>query len=170
MGEKPSVNASAPAAISTGLLIGGEWCCQAGSPELAVIHSCKHPCHKAAVGYSLHPPKDHPLRLVKRDAHDLYLNLIDPPVPLFPLELFEAAFAFAHDHGIHGRTVLIHCNKGESRAPSLGLLLLARRGALPIESYAAATAAFREQFYPGYKPGAGLVTFLTQQWDTLIRL
>ena len=92
----------------------------------AIIHACKHPCHRKAVRYENNLPANHPNYLSFERGHHLYLNLIDPPVPLFKLESFKIFFDFA-DRQIVTRPLLIHCNKGESRAPSLALLYMAKR-------------------------------------------
>lgn len=134
--------------------------------ERAIVHACKEPCHRRAVGYrdrSL--PSSHPDYLHREDPYNLYLNIIDPPIPLFKPESFTIFFNFM-DRVITQRPVLIHCNKGESRAPSLTLLYMAKRlNLLPDESYAAAAAAFAAQF--PYKPGKGIATYLTENWAAL---
>lgn len=140
-------------------------CSHQHSDILAIVHACKEPCHRCAVSYkekSLSP--DHPHYLALTKGNHLYLNLIDPPVPLFKPDSFTAFFAFV-DAQIAHRPVRIHCNKGESRAPSLTLLYRAKRGLLPNESYKIARAAF-EADNP-YKPGKGIETFLEENWHKL---
>lgn len=138
------------------------------SDTLAIVHACKEPCHRCAAGYKEKSlPADHPHYLALMRANHLYLNLIDPPVPLFKLESFKIFFAFV-DAQIEHRPVHIHCNKGESRAPSLALLYRAKRGLLPNENYKTARAAFEKNNI--YKPGKGIETFLNENWDALMRL
>ncbi len=56
---------------------------------------------------------------------------------------FEAFLRFV-DREIPERPILIHCNQGESRAPSLTLLYMAKRlGLLPSNSYAAPQKAIQ---------------------------
>ena len=63
--------------------------------------------------------------------------------------------------------LIVHCNCGLSRAPSLALLFLAkRREAIAAESYAAARSAF-EKLLPAYAPGEGIRRFLTDRWMEL---
>lgn len=138
-------------------------CIAAG--ECAVIHACKIPCHQTRIGYtgSLHP--DHQHYRSYETGHHLYLNLIDPPLPLFKKESFDAFFDFT-DRMMKTRDVLIHCNQGQSRAPSLALLYMAKRlHVLPNDSYESARAAFEEKF--PYAPGKGMVTYLTENWKSL---
>lgn len=137
-------------------------CNDARFENWAVIHACKIPCHCAAADYKGTLKADHPHYLsLEKDAH-LYLNLIDPPVPLFQLRSFALLFDFV-DRQIGQRPLLFHCNKGESRAPSLALLVMAKRlNLLPDYSYASARQVF-EKTYP-YNPGKGIATFLEQHW------
>lgn len=138
---------------------------QAQMPEAAIIHACKEPCHKQAVGYSHKLEPTHPHYLSLSRGNQLYLNMIDPPLPLFSLGLFNAFFAFVEMH-LHQRPLLIHCNQGMSRAPSLALLVMAKRlSLLPNESYETARAAFAAN-YP-YCPGKGISLFLSKNWSAL---
>jgi hypothetical protein len=133
--------------------------------DMAVVHACKEPCHKQMLGGGVALSATHPEYLAATRGLHLYLNMIDPPVPLFKHEMFAAFFAFVDQH-ISTRTVLIHCNQGLSRAPSLALLVMAKRlELLPNVSYEAARAEFSRQFT--YQPGAGVATFLTQHWHSL---
>jgi protein-tyrosine phosphatase len=150
--------------IHNRLFIGAEDDCQTGTTQLAVVHACKSPCHQQAVGYRGSLPVSHPNYLVLQREHDLYLNIIDPPVPLFKAETFERFLAFARTKYDSGASVLIHCNQGESRAPSLALLFLAKHiGALPDSSYEDARQAF-ECLCPTYQPGIGIQRFLSDHW------
>ena len=141
--------------------------CRPGTADCAVVHACKSPCHQRAVGYSGSLPKEHPCYLARVDEHDLWLNLVDPPIPLFQIDSFTQFLAFAaprHDAGV---SLLLHCNLGESRSASLALLLLARhRRVLPAHSYAEARAAY-EILDPVYQPGAGIAQFFAENWHAL---
>lgn len=141
-------------------------CTDRADGSIAVVHACKEPCHRGAVGYTTRTiPSSHPNYLAMERGHHLYLNLIDPPGPLFMMPSFEAFMRFV-DREIAERPVLIHCNQGESRAPSLTLLYMAKRlGLLPADSYASAAEAFRAK-YP-YKPGRGIQSWLTTNWSKI---
>lgn len=133
----------------------------------AMVHACKDPCHRKAVGYTgraLDP--NHPNYLSLERENHLYLNLIDPTVPLFKAASFRIFLDFV-DRWIRERPVIIHCNHGESRAPSLALLYMAKRlGTLPDTSYQLAAVAFRAMGFP-YKPGEGIEKWLKDNWDAL---
>ena len=131
------------------------------------VHACKSPCHQRAVGYRGNLPPNHPNYLVKEKANNLYLNIIDPPVPLFKMRLFTEFLMFIRHHWNEGKKVLIHCNKGDSRAPSLALLFLAKdTGVISNESYEKAKEEFIK-IYPAYLPGRGIQIYLRDHWGEL---
>jgi hypothetical protein len=149
------------------LSFGDESTCHADtSGGSALVHACKDPCHRRAVGYSGRSlPKTHEHYLAKETEFHLFLNIIDPELPLFMPQSFISFLAFTDKH-IAERPVHVHCNQGESRAPSLALLYLAKRTALlPNTSFAAAAAEFVRNHHPGYHPGRGIQTWLAKNWD-----
>lgn len=81
------------------------------------------------------------------------------------MQSFDSFFAFVDKH-IEEREVVIHCNQGESRAPSLALLYAAKRSErFPNESYALAARAFQAEFV--YNPGRGIHSWLATHWTEL---
>ncbi len=158
--------------VHPNLFIGSEAECPFGSSgrvageALAVVHACKSPCHQKAVGYRGSLPRAHPHYLVLEVENDLFLNMIDPDTPLFMPPLFERSLDFVEKH-ISARKVLIHCNLGLSRSPSLALLYMAKRAkAISDDSYSAAKKQFLSTF-PHYQPGLGIQTYLSRNWTTL---
>lgn len=146
------------------LFVGGEADCRPGNEELVVVHACKSPCHQRAVGYRGSLPSSHPNYLVLEHSYDLYLNIIDPDKPLFMPPLFTAFLEFAGRHWDDGREVLVHCNQGESRSPTLAMMLMAKHiSAITDASYNEARAEF-EGLYAGYRPGLGIQTYLRRHW------
>lgn len=155
-----------PVRVADRLCFGDEsTCSHLHSDSLAIVHACKNPCHQRALSYQKSLVKSHPHYLVYESGHHLYLNLIDPPQPLFMIPSFTAFLEFV-DRKIVDCDVLIHCNQGESRAPSLALLYMSKRlGTLPNESYDLAAQAFQFRF--PYRPGKGIQTWLTRNWDSI---
>lgn len=132
----------------------------------AVVHACKAPCHMRLLDYTGSLPKTHPEYLVATRGPHLFLNLIDPPFPLFQRESFTAALDFIEAWHPKG-AVLLHCNQGTSRAPSLALLYLAKRAkSIRRDTYRAAAAEYAERV-GGYEPGRGIATFLAAHWNEL---
>jgi len=113
-------------------------------------------------------PKTHPHYLFKEDGSNLYLNMIDPPVPLFMPETFLKGVWFIHRELHRGRDVLIHCNQGKSRSPSIAMLYLAAIEGLPNASWAHAVGAFQMHVYPQYLPGEGIMKFMDHRWYELL--
>ena len=144
--------------------VGGLDDCVPGTDRRVVIHACKDPCHRRRVGYTRPLPPTHDHYLAVEDARDLFLNLIDPPIPLFKIESFLAAMAFVETHA--AREILIHCNKGDSRAPTLAVLVARWRRLYPLETWEEATALMPRQD-ERFRPGRGLDTFMAEHWKTL---
>lgn len=133
--------------------------------DAAVVHACKEPCHREVVGYDKKIDPSHPDYLSYERGNHLYLNMIDPPVPLFQAATFKRFFEFVDRH-IIARRVVIHCNQGMSRAPSLALLYMAKRlQLLPDTDFNAARRVFEHTF--PYAPGKGIETYLTTEWSNL---
>ena len=130
--------------------------------SLAVVHACRT-CFGRRVTDDKDTQRDRPNYLTFEDGHHLYMDLIDWPKPEFEIEIFFKFIEFV-DRQIKERGVLIHCNKGESRAPSLALLYMAKRLALlPNENYDLAAECFRQQF--PYSPSRGISSWLRQHWQ-----
>jgi hypothetical protein len=147
------------------LWVGNLHDCEDAASDWAVVHACKDPCHKLAVGYSGSLPDNHEHYLAYHSGRHLFLNMIDPPVPLFKAESFRRATAFIAEN-IGQRNVLVHCNHGLSRSPSITLLWLAKATMeIPGATYEEARTAF-QSLYPEYDPGLGIQTFLATRWDS----
>lgn len=149
------------------IVVGNETICRSGGDGIGIVHACKSPCHQRAVGYKGNLPKNHPNYLWFWSDRDLYLNMIDPPVPLFPDDLFKIYLSFARDIWESGDTLLIHCNQGESRAPSLAMIFLAKNvKAISNQSFDHAMKDFLKLF-PNYRPGGGIQKYLVTNWEKL---
>lgn len=149
------------------VFVANDLACSKGNSGLAVVHACKSPCHQRVIGYSGNLQKTHPNYLVLEQDYDLFLNIIDPPVPLFMPQLFTSFLSFATKHWGEGKRLLIHCNQGESRAPSLALLFLSKSlSVINKTSYQSARKDF-EIIYPQYKPGQGIEIYFIKNWDTI---
>lgn len=151
--------------VARGLFIGPEGdCFHRDQNDWAVIHACKIPCHQRVLNYRGSLLSTHPHYLMYEQGNHLYLNIIDPPQPLFKPPLFMESLKFIDKH-IKERNILIHCNHGFSRAPSIALLWLAKRtDMISNESYKSAAENFIK-IYPYYQPGRGISYYLAQNWN-----
>ena len=134
-----------------------------------VIHACKEPYHRHALGYAgKDAPKEHPEYLVAHRPGRLILNLVDAPNPDYiPAEVIDAAI-HAIDDNIGQRRVLVHCNQGASRSPTIAFLYLARfTAAFDGMKYESAAQAFR-QMYPGFLPAAGMSEYARRNWSNYV--
>lgn len=134
--------------------------------HLANIHACKEPCHRQIVNYTGVLDKHHPYYLHYEVENKLYLNIVDSHRPLFFLDTFEIFLDFAEKIINSGDKVIIHCNEGRSRSPSLALLLMSKRlDLLPNDSYKSAYTKFMKYF--PYNPSRGIYLFLNNYWDQI---
>jgi len=132
----------------------------------AVVHAAKEPFHREFVGYKTPgAPKDHPEYLYAERGNRLALNMVDAPTAnYFSRELFDKALEYIDNKLKEGYKVLVHCNQGESRAPSVCLLYMVKRGVLKGLSWVDCLQDFLV-VYPYYKPGEGILEFLQANFD-----
>lgn len=155
--------------VYPGLWIGKQRDCPLHGAQLsgnwAIVHAYPA-CHRQVLGYTTPLAPDGPEHHVARRGQHLLLNMLDAEQPEYYSReaLIEPALAFIDEMRASGASVLIHCEQGMSRSPSLALLYLATRlGALPAASLAAAEEKF-EVLYPRYAPGYGIWAHLKHHW------
>lgn len=154
--------------IRHGLFVGDDAACQEGTEARAVVHACKRPCYKDAIGGAGTLPHDHPDRYGVDDDYDQYLHLVDREQPRYHLDVFEVFFGFARRHWEDDRDLLIHCNSGRSRSSALALLFLAGvTGDVPDGSFQQAGRAYAD-LDPAARPGTGLRRYLLDHWNELM--
>lgn len=125
-----------------------------------VVHACKEPYHRQMLGYKgRSAPMDHPEYLFGRRGNRLILNLIDAEDPKYiPKEIINTALEFI-DEALYSRhKCLVHCNQGESRAPSIGLLYLMKVGYFTIDDFDIIEREFK-RIYNLYSPHSGIRLF-----------
>lgn len=131
----------------------------------SIVHACKEPYHRQAIGYSGRAaPKTHPEYLIAQRENRLILNLIDVDnVAYIPKEIIDSALDFINAALEMGSKVLIHCNQGYSRSPSIAFLYLASIGEYSGVSIEEAEVKFRSK-YPEYQPAKGMRDFIMVNW------
>lgn len=129
------------------------------------VQACKEPCHRKALGYTgRSADENHPEYLIAYRERRIILNMIDPPTSkYFENVLFEKSLNFIKEHLISGKKVLVHCNQGFSRSPSIALLYLATIKEIDNSSFESAELDFIK-LYPSYKPN-GIKQFLILNWE-----
>ena len=132
--------------IFDNLFIGSDHECRSGNFDV-VIHACKT-CHQKALVYTKSLPSNHPNYLTFLNSNHLYLNMVDMDKELMAMytnPIMSAAIKFIEDN-IQSKQILIHCNQGMSRSPSIGLLYLARRKVISDLSYDTAKSDFLRMY------------------------
>lgn len=135
-------------------------------PGWFFIHACKEPYHRRALGYTGRAaPKNHPEYLIARREGHLILNLVDvDDVNYVADEIVDAALEAIH-RNLGSAKVLLHCNQGQSRSPSIALLYL-RRHTDRFTGVALADALQTFQtLYPPYAPARGMADYVRLNWD-----
>lgn len=138
-------------------------------PDWNVVHACKEPYHRSLLGYKGRgAPKDHPEYLIAKRGNRLYLNLVDADTPDYiPKEIIDAALNFIHESLSSNQVCLVHCNQGESRSPSIGILYLIWTGQISTTNFNTAESEFRK-LYPAYNPKPGIRGFIQKNWDIYV--
>ena len=133
-----------------------------------IIQACKEPYHRKALGYSERgAPKGHPEYLIAVRGNRLILNLIDcNDYKYMPVEIIDKAINFI-EKNINDKKILVHCDRGESRSPSIGLIYMIKKRLLNISSFDNAVNDFKK-IYPLYNPAKGFIDFIKVNWDSYL--
>jgi predicted protein tyrosine phosphatase len=157
--------------VHTNIYVGNDRDCFYDEREgWAVVHACKNPCHAHAVGYIGSLAPTHQYYLIYENQSHLFLNMVDMPqelAPRFTHPIIRQFLAFMQANT--GRKILIHCNFGESRSPSLAMFYLAKIGVIPNNNYDEASNAF-STIYPLFNPNRGITLYLQHNWNELINI
>lgn len=112
------------------------------------------------------PDRTHPNYVFYRDDNYVSLNWVDGGMHLYVASgtvTFKKVLDFVEDKLVN-KKVLIHCDRGCSRALTLGLLYLAKRfRVIPSDSFDAAAEEFKKEYYSNYAPG-GIADFVRINW------
>jgi hypothetical protein len=142
--------------------------CFTGDEEWAVVHACQSPCYDRALRERAGKGADAGSPPVLEDEYNLYLDILDPLEPTFERQVFTESLAFLREHWEAEREILVHCNAGRSRSPSILLLFLAKElGVISESDFDSAKADFLS-LYPEYWPTTtGIQTYLREHWEEL---
>jgi len=129
-----------------------------------VVHACKEPYHRKALGYQTRgAPKGPYYYFVYDNYNHLILNIVDGvPCEFYNNEMIDEAIAYCISGLESNHNVLIHCNQGESRAPSIAMLVLKKLNVLP-HNFDVAYSTFKS-LYPNFIPSSGILEYLCNKW------
>ena len=152
-------------------VVEGLWCGDAEAWESSkddydyVIHACKEPYHRQALGYKGRAaPNDDPEYLVAERGNELCLNLIDSPDmnyisnKVMLIAIYEIVNQLAQNH-----KTFVHCNEGKSRGPGICLAYMRHSNQYDNKTYEEAKDEFLKQ-YPEYNPKSGIEGYLIDRW------
>lgn len=127
------------------------------------VHAARDPYHRRALGYTGRAaPKDSPEYLVARRSNEMMLNLLDPVDPAYiPDEIIDAALGAIREN-LPTHKVLVHCNQGLSRSPTIAMLYMAKHGPLREMLPFEVIQNFK-RIYPDYAPAKGMRLY-AQRW------
>lgn len=138
--------------------------------EMAFVHATQT-IHYTKMGWDRthnKPDKEHPNYIVFEEPNSISLNWVDGGAFLYKMsgpETFIKVLDFI-DKRIKDKKVLVHCDQGMSRGPTIGLLYLAKRAkTISDESFDDAYSEFIK-IYPDYNPG-GIAEYVRDNWDQI---
>jgi len=152
----------------TNIYIGGRADSQLRTdPDWAVVNAAKT-VHCEIMGWGNVTPRDHPNYLSFEDGQLLSFNWVDGAAFLYRMsgpEAFTRALDFIEQWSAT-KNVLINCDQGQSRSPTVALLYLAKRlHVIPDGSFEEARQAF-QALHPNYAP-SGIAEFVAAHWDQI---
>lgn len=141
--------------------------------EWGILHCCKQPFHQKFVGYNGNLPLNHKDYMLKRIDNEMALNMVDMQIFQrnfvgFNKVMFEKAFDFLDEYTANGKKVLIHCNEGLSRSPTLAMLYLARNGVFNYKDFDTTVKEFKK-IYGGYQPRANVFLTTKTLWTHFVK-
>ena len=96
-----------------------------------------------------------------------HLNLIDPDNPaLIPKQVINAGLEWITKYMEKDVPILVHCNQGHSRSPSIVLAYLRTIGEMP-NGFLQSEKKFKT-IYPPYDPLQGIQSFIQANWRNLL--
>lgn len=134
-----------------------------------IVQAAKEPWHRAAIGYKTAAAPKGQDYLWTYKENKLILNLVDPNTAAFiPVELMvNARLDIAEKLAQKTGKVLIQCNKGESRAPSIALTFMyiwtdwATKGGFYNSGPEVIMKKFKK-LYPPFNPSSGFTEYLNK--------
>lgn len=142
----------------------------------SILHCARDPWYtQARITYKLcwkngTPDKFHLPEINQSDTviemsyNEMALNMVDAQSPIyFSDEMINAGQQFITDRLAAGDPVLVHCNQGISRSPSMAFLWMFEHGFLDDE-FRYAVPQFRER-YKDWSPGNGIWQYLKKRCE-----
>jgi hypothetical protein len=132
----------------------------------SILRACKYgpSGHRDILGYNTLAAPEGKHRLWVRKGNVLALNILDLDDPNFiDDEMIDTGLTFIKDELAKGKDVLVACNQGKSRGPSIVLAFMQSVGEFPY-SFVWSERIFRT-LYPNYDPAQGIRHYVRGRWS-----
>lgn len=124
--------------------------------------------HQQTLGYDTLAAPDGKNKYIVRKGNLMALNILDLHDPHYILpEMIDVGLEFIQVRLIVGDKVLVACNHGHSRGPSIALLYLRSIGELPY-SLGMSERVFAA-LYPNYSPKQGIRQYVRMHWSDWVK-
>lgn len=135
------------------------------SDDFNIVHAAKEPFHRSLIGFQGSKcPED---KYFYEDDKRCSLCIIDFPKEFqwgwFPEDMLKSTMEFIDKSLADGKNVLIHCNQGMSRAPSIAFMYLVSRGLMKEDTFENNLKYFIE-LYPEYRPATAIFTNVKRKY------
>jgi hypothetical protein len=105
--------------------------------------------------------------VLRTNAREMALNMIDAEkASFFPDEMINAGLDFITDTFAEGESILLHCNQGISRSPSMAFLWMFEHGFLDKE-FRYAVPQFKK-IYKDWGPANGIWDYLKARCEKVL--
>ena len=134
-------------------------------PEFYALRCCKDGPggHKETLGYNTRSAPKGPDYLAVVSGRRMALNYIDNDDPNYiPEEMIKKGLRYIDEQLKAGHKILVACNAGHSRGPTMAMLYMRSIGELPY-NFAQGQRIFHG-LYSHYDPDIGVHTFAKQHW------
>lgn len=134
-------------------------------PGWSYLRCCKYKAggHQQTLGYHTLGAPAGPEYLVVRRGNLMALNLLDLDDPNYiDPGMVDSGLSFIGERLADGDKVLVACNAGHSRGPSIALLFMRSVGEMPY-NFGMSIKFFRT-LYPQYDPASGIRQYLRSHW------
>lgn len=148
----------------------GEWRSLALQDPWAVVHAAKEPYHRQLLGYTGRgAPKDHPEYLFAIRGDRMFCNLIDGESSEYIDDtLIDTMLHYIHHKLYSGYSVLVHCNHGISRSPTIALLYLIKyHPGFVTNLDGDGIITMMQRLYSLYQPAEGMKEYLHKNYIRL---
>ena len=134
-------------------------------PEFYALRCCKDGPggHKETLGYNTRSAPKGPDYLAVVSGRRMALNYIDNDDPNYiPEEMIKKGLRYIDEQLKAGHKILVACNAGHSRGPTMAMLYMRSIGELPYNFHQ--SARIFHGLYSHYDPDIGVKSFSMSHW------